>query len=141
MCAAARVHEVHTIGDVSAGHKHLVHQMADDRRVHARLPVTARVRLKRVAGRPEARIGEFEGLDISCTGIRFRADRSLQPGTSVDLEVVLLEKGDEASEARGSAVKMFTSATVVRLDAPDASGMQGIAVAFDEIAISREPVR
>jgi hypothetical protein len=106
--------------------------MAHDRRVHARLPLGVTVRLKRVAGRPEAQIREFEALDISCSGVRFGSDRKLAPGTHLDLEIILLEKSGERT-----GMKMFTSATVVRLE-PPMQGRHGVAVIFDDIAFSRD---
>lgn len=138
MCAAARVQEPVSLAapETAPTLKKPVQQMADDRRTHARLPIHSSVRVKRVSGRPEPAIHEFEGMDVSCSGIRFRADREFQPGTPMDLEVVLLDRRKD-----GQNVKMFTSAHVVRSEASAEGGWHAIAVAFDDIAISREAVR
>lgn len=110
------------------------HAMADSRRTYERLPLAARVRLKRVAGKPESEINEHEGLDISCGGLRFRSERSFAPGTDVDLEVILLDRQQD-----GTSVKMFTSATVIRSEKLDSGN--GVAVLFRDIVISRDSVR
>lgn len=139
MCAAARVQElvVPAGGPAALGvRKKPVQLMADDRRVHTRLPISATVRLKRIAGRPEVQICDYQGMDISCSGIRFQLDREIPPGTAVDLEIILLPKPID-----GQAVKMFTAATVVRSESPNAAGWHGIAVCFDDIAISRDAIR
>jgi hypothetical protein len=136
--SAARVQEPISLNapGVSPARKKPMQLIADDRRTYARLPISATVRLKRVGGRPEPRISDCTGMDISCSGIRFQFHRSLAPGTAVDLEIILLPKPTD-----GRAVKMFTAATVVRSHAADGAGWHDVAVAFDDIAISREAVR
>ena len=136
MCAAARVEGIHTTGAFAVGPFSLVHAMADNRRTYERLPLSARVRLKRVAGRPEAEIREHEGLDISCGGVRFQSERSFPPGTDLDLEVILLDR-----QQKGSSVKMFTSGTVIRSDKLGSGKGIGVAVLFTDIVISRDSVR
>lgn len=136
MCAAARVDGIRSAGVFAVGPLNAVHAMADNRRTHERLPLTARIRLKRVAGRAEGEIKEHEGLDISCGGLRFRSERSFAPGTDLDLEVILLDRQEQ-----GSSVKMFTSATVIRSDKLDSGMGNGVAVLFRDIVISRGPVR
>ncbi len=130
MCAAARVEGIHSTS--SFGAFRASYQATDNRRTHERLPLSARVRLKRVAGKPQPQIEDFEGLDISCSGLRFRSSRSFASGTDLDLEVVLLDRQQD-----GSSVRMFTSATVIR-SAPLGSGQErSVAVAFTDITISR----
>jgi len=135
MCAAAHVDGIHSSLRFSAS-MDAVQVAAANRRTHERLPLAARIRLKRVAGKPEIEIREYEGLDISCSGLRFRSERSFLSGTEMDLEVVLLDKQQD-----GSSVKMFTSATVIRSHPLESHGQNSVAVAFTDIAISRSKVR
>jgi len=131
MCAAARVESIHSTTNFG-GQFHPAYHATDNRRTHERLPLSARVRLKRVAGKPLAQIDEYEGMDISCSGLRFRSVKNFLSGTDLDLEVILLDRQQD-----GSSVRMFTSATVVR-SAPLGDGAENsVAVAFTDIAISR----
>ena len=134
MCAAARVEGIHS--SFSDGAYWGAAGAAANRRTHERLPLTARVLIKRVAGKPVPEIAEYEGLDISCSGLRFRSAKSFASGTDLDLEVVLLDKRQD-----GSSVKMFTSATVIRSHPLEDSRQNTVAVAFTDIAISRKQVR
>ena len=129
MCAAARVEGIHSAG-VFGGH--LVQQMAEDRRTYERLPLAARVKVTRIGGKPAAKIDEFEALDISCGGLRFRSQKAFVPGTDLDMEVVLLDKRRD-----GASVRMFTAATVIRSEGLG-SGGNGVSVCFTDIAISRD---
>lgn len=135
MCAAARVEGIHTA--TNYGRQFLTaNQEVHSRRTHERLPLSARIRLKRVSGKPQPEIEEYEGLDISCSGLRFRAPRAFASGTEVDLEVILLDR-----QTDGSSVRMFTSATVVR-SAPFGSGdHNSVAVAFTDISIARNSAK
>ncbi len=135
MCAAARVEGIHSLPNLDWRFAP-VFRLPDNRRQYERLPLQARVRLKRVAGKPQPHIEECEGMDISCSGLCFRAARNFTSGTDLDLEVVLHDP-----RPGGAAVKMFTSATVIR-SAPIEEGRDHrVAVIFTDIAISREPVR
>ena len=133
MCAAARVEGIHSAGAFAG---HLVHQMAENRRTYERLPIAARVRVTRISGKPVEKIGEFEALDISCGGLRFRAQQGFVPGAELDMEVVLLERRRD-----GSAVRMFTSAVVIRSESLAGGASSGVSVAFTDIQISRDAAR
>ena len=138
MCAAARTNELHSLeaseqGLRSGAKISPMQTMADDRRIYPRLPLNLTVRLKRVGGRPEAQLSDLRGLDISCSGVRFASSRRIEPGTAVDLEIVLGEK-------RGGAdIKMHTAAHVVRVEDVGQPGYLSVAAVFDDITFCREP--
>lgn len=137
MCAAARSNELHTLEPSPQGlagpRLSPVQAMADDRRIYPRLPLNLTVRLKRVGGRPEPQLRDLRGLDISCSGVRFASSRRLEPGTTVDLEIILGEK------RTGPDMKMHTAARVVRVEDVGQPGYLSVAAVFDDITLCRGP--
>lgn len=102
----------------------------DERRLFPRLPLHLTVRVKRVAGQPEAAIEDLQTSDISCNGLYFFAGRKLEPGTPIDLEVVVVEL-----PGNGPTMRMFTTARVVRLEALDPSGWHGVGATFEDVTL------
>jgi PilZ domain len=70
--------------------------------------------------------------DISSSGVYFLSPRRLEPGTPLELRVVLVDR----PFGRASVTRR-TEAHVVRADEASRPGWHGVAVAFDEISFSR----
>jgi PilZ domain len=73
--------------------------------------------------------------NISSSGIYFLAPRELETGTSIELEVGLVER--PTGQGR---VQMYTAAHVVRVEQTDAPGWHGYAATFDDFALQRDDV-
>lgn len=107
-----------------------------ERRHHARAALNLPLRLIRVAGQVEPVPVTLLTQNISSSGVYFLAPRRIEPGTSIEMEVALVER----PLGQGS-VRMSTAAHVVRADATSTPGWHGLAVTFDDIAFDRdEPI-
>jgi hypothetical protein len=74
--------------------------------------------------------------NISSSGVYFLCPRWIELGTSIELEVGLVER----PIGRGS-VRMSTAAHVVRIEDTQTPGWHALAVAFDDITFQRdEPI-
>jgi hypothetical protein len=73
--------------------------------------------------------------NISSSGIYFLAPRELEPGTSIELEVGLVDR-----PAGCGRVQMYTAAHVVRSEESDTPGWRGYAATFDDFALQRDDV-
>jgi len=73
--------------------------------------------------------------NISSSGIYFLAQRELKLGTSIELEVGLVER--PAGQGR---VHMRTAAHIVRVEETDTPGWHGYAATFDDFALQRDDV-
>jgi hypothetical protein len=71
--------------------------------------------------------------DISSNGIFFLSPRRIEPGTPIEMEVVLVDK----PSGQGT-VRMCTQACVVRAEASGTPGWHGLAAAFDDITFIRD---
>jgi len=71
--------------------------------------------------------------DISASGVYFLAPRDIEPGTAVELEVVLVER----PLGLGS-VQMSTSAHIVRREQTDMPGWRGYGAKFDDFSLQRD---
>jgi hypothetical protein len=70
--------------------------------------------------------------DISSSGIFFLSPRRIEPGTTLEMEVVLVNK------KFGGTVRMCTQASIVRAEEAATPGWHGLAVAFDDITFVRD---
>jgi hypothetical protein len=110
--------------------------VAEDRRGYPRAQLNLPLKLTRVAGQRELGQDSLATVNISSSGVYFRAPEPIEPGTPVEIEVHLVKPRN----GRGS-VRMNTLAHIVRLDLADELGLYGMAVAFDDITFHRdEPV-
>jgi hypothetical protein len=92
------------------------------------------VRLKRVGEQVEAAVEDLLTSDISCNGVYFFAGRGIEPGTPVDLEVVIVEHPD------GPNARLETTARVVRMEPVEPAGWNGIAATFEDVQLEGDLV-
>lgn len=107
--------------------------MPNERRYHPRAYLKLPLRLVRVANRAEPVPVTLLTQNISSGGAYFLAPRDLAPGTSLELEVGLVER----PLGMGS-VRMSTAAHVVRTMPSTTPGWHGVAVQFDDIDFHRD---
>lgn len=107
--------------------------VVNERRDYPRALLRLPLRLWRVAGRREPDAAPLRSVNISSSGVYFFSPKPLEPGTPVELQIVLVER----PRGRGS-VRMLTQAHVVRVVAAEASGLCGLGVAFDDITFHRD---
>lgn len=106
-----------------------------ERREFPRLPLNLRVKIRRVADRlPEHPITSATA-NISCSGLLLVTDHPLEPGTALDLEVLLA-----GHPLGGLNLRMFSRAHVVRHAPTGRPGWTGVAAVFDDITFDRDPV-
>ncbi len=113
--------------------------MPDERRRAPRAYLKLPMRLTRVAQTAEPVPVTLLTQNISASGIYFLAPRAIRAGTSIELEVGLLDR----PLGQGS-VRMLTAAHVVRSEAAIVSGWHGVAAQFDDFNFDRDekvPVR
>jgi len=109
---------------------------ARERRAYVRANLTLPLSVRTVAGRPAAGLATLSTQDISSSGIFFLCPRRIEPGTPIEMEVVLVDK----PSGRGT-VRMCTQAYIVRVEDAATPGWHGLAAAFDDITFIRdEPV-
>lgn len=104
-----------------------------ERRVHARAALNLPLRLHRVGGEVEPTPLTLLTRNISSSGVFFLAPKSIAPGTSIELEVALVDR----PLGQGS-VRMCTAAHVVRSEPAASPGWHAVAATFDEIAFDRD---
>ena len=113
----------------------LVLEQVEDRRNCARLPLDLPVRLVRVAGRTELSPLPLKMHDISSSGAYLLAPMWIGAGTNIELEVGLVDQ----PLGRG-ALRMVSSARVVRSVRGNRPDWHWLAVAFDDISFSQREV-
>lgn len=86
----------------------------------------------RVAGQREFDAAPLRTKDISSSGVYFLSPRRIEPGTPVELQVVLVDRPFDRP-----SVLMRTEAHVVRVEKASRTGWHGVAVAFDDISFSQ----
>lgn len=107
--------------------------VAAERRQSARAFLRLPVRLTRVHGSPEGHPVSLVTRDISSSGIYFLAPRRIEPGTSIEIEVALVER----PMGQGT-VKMSTAAHIIRTDPTEIPGWHGLAAQFDNFEFRRD---
>jgi PilZ domain len=107
--------------------------VAGDRRRAPRASLSLPLRLLRIGGVAESSPVTLVTRDISSSGIYFLAPREIQPGTAVELEVVLVERPLGLGN-----VQMSTSAHIVRTEETDMPGWRGYGASFDDFSLQRD---
>jgi hypothetical protein len=105
---------------------------AQERRAYARARLSLSLSVRRIAGQP----GEYDHLrteDISSNGVFFFYPQHIEPGTPIELDVLLVDP----AFGQGS-VRMRTAAHVVRAEPSRNAGWHGLAATFDDISFSRD---
>lgn len=111
----------HTVGRVS------------ERRAYVRARLSLPLSVQRVAGQRDTEQGLLRTQDISSSGVFFLSPRRIDPGTPIEIEVLLVDR----PFGRG-AVRMCATAHVVRAEDAEKSGWHGLAAAFDDISFRRD---
>jgi hypothetical protein len=106
---------------------HLEHR--ERPRAALRLPL----KLRSVGGAKEEYPVTLVTRDISSSGVFFLCPRALAPGTSIELEIVLVSR----PLGYGNVV-VSSKATVERTEAANMPGWHGIAASFDDFAFDRD---
>jgi hypothetical protein len=105
----------------------------NERRSYPRAKLRLPSRVTRISGRRETEPQVFKTLDISSSGLFAHCPFSLEPGTTVDLEVELVQK----PAGRGT-IRMLTQAHVVRSEPNGKAGWHALAFSFDDISFQRD---
>lgn len=111
-----------------------IYARTDERRQFPRLPLSLQVNIRRVGDKLEPEEITAATADISCGGIFFVVNRKLEPGTALDMEVLMANK-----PLGGPSMRMFTRAHVVRQSPFGPPGWTGVAAIFDDITFDRDP--
>jgi hypothetical protein len=106
---------------------------ARERRRYTRARLALPLVLQRIAGQRSSSHHSLRTRDISSSGIFFLSPKRMDPGTPVELEVLLVSR----PLGRG-AVRMCAEAHVVRAEPTDNEGLYGVAVTFDDITYRRD---
>jgi len=104
--------------------------VASERRIAPRAKLDLPLRL---VGEDGDRPSALRMINISSTGVYFLSPQPLEPGTSVELEVNLLER----PRGRGG-VRLQSIARVVRSEPSATPGWHGVAAALDDIRFHRD---
>lgn len=107
--------------------------VAGDRRSSPRASLSLPLRLLRIGGVAEPIPITLVTRDISASGVYFLAPRDMEPGTAVELEVVLVERPLGLGN-----VQMSTSAHIVRSERTDMPGWRGYGARFDDFSLERD---
>jgi hypothetical protein len=106
---------------------------ARERRQYARARLALPIVLQRVAGQRGSSRRTLRTRDISSSGVFFLSPQEIDPGTPIELEVLLVDR----PMGRG-AVRMCADAHVVRAEPTEEDGWFGLAVTFDDISYRRD---
>ena len=98
-----------------------------ERRRHPRFAVRLPFLLKRIAGKVQGETRILLAKNVSKTGLSFASKRRIEPGLSIEAEVILLGYGPS-----GSDVHITGAGRIVRSEERDESGWYELAAAFDE---------
>jgi hypothetical protein len=104
---------------------------ASERRSYPRAALSLPLRLMRVGEAIEPIPIVLVTRDISSTGIFFLAPRGIAPGTSIELQVALVERPLGCGR-----VQMTTAAHVVRSEECHMAAWRGYAASFDDLRSS-----
>lgn len=106
----------------------------EERRQFPRLPLNLPVQVRRIGGQIVTQPAETRTVNISCGGIFFVINRTLEPGASLDLEVLMAHE-----PLGGPSLRMFARARVVRKSPAGQPGWTGVAAVFDDISFDHDP--
>jgi hypothetical protein len=104
-----------------------------EHRQYPRATLRLPLRLRAVGGVPEEFPITLVTRDISSTGVYFLCPKQLAPGTSIELEIILVRK----PLGRGNVV-LATMAHVCRAESAATPGWYGIAASFDDVQFDRD---
>ena len=104
-----------------------------ERRSYVRARLTLPLRMLRIAGQRDSQSHSLHTRDISSSGVFFHYPQRIEPGTPIELEVLLVDR----PFGRGS-VRMCTMAHVIRTEDLDKPGWHGVAATFDDINFVRD---
>jgi hypothetical protein len=105
----------------------------EERRAYARARLSLPLRVMRIAGQREQKSHILQTANISSSGVLFLCPQQIEPGTPVEIEVLLVDR----PLGRG-AVRMMTEAHVVRAETASRPGWHALAVTFDDITFRRD---
>ena len=103
---------------------------AQERRAYARARLSLSLSVRRIAGQ-HCKQDPLRTEDISSNGVFFLYPQRIEPGTPIELEVLLVDR----ALGRGS-VRMRTVAHIVRAEASKNAGWHGLAATFDDISFT-----
>jgi hypothetical protein len=106
---------------------------AQERRRYIRVRLKIPLRVQRVAGQREIEERSLHTQDISSIGVYFLSPRLIEPGTPIELELLVVDH-----PFTHGTVRMRTEAHVVRADNTEQPGWHGLAAAFDDIRFLRD---
>jgi hypothetical protein len=109
--------------------------MASERRRYPRAALSLPLKLTKINGVPEQLPILLVTRNISSSGIYFFAPRLIAAGTSVELQVGLVERASGCG-----SVQMLTAAHIIRSEKCDMPGWHGYAASFDDFALQRDDV-
>lgn len=104
-----------------------------EHREYPRATLKLPLRLRSVGGVPEDFPVTLVTRDISSTGVYFLCPKQLAKGTSIELEIVLVNK----PLGRGNVV-MVSLAQVCRIENAAMPGWFGVAASFDNVQFDRD---
>jgi hypothetical protein len=104
-----------------------------ERRAYARARLSLPLSVQRVAGQRDANNHTLRTKDISSSGVYFLSPNPMEPGTPIELELLVVHR----PFGHGS-VRMRTEAHVVRSEGGAKPGWHGVAAAFDDISFLRD---
>jgi hypothetical protein len=105
---------------------------AQERRAYARARLSLPLSVQRIAGQ-RCKRDPLRTADISSNGVFFLYPQRIEPGTPIELEVLLVDR----ALGRGS-VRMRTVAHIVRAETSENAGWHGLAATFDDISFTRD---
>lgn len=104
-----------------------------ERRAYMRVRLALPLRVKRVAGQRAANTRALRTEDISSSGVFFLSPRKIEPGTPIELELLVVDR-----PLRPGSVRMRAEAHVIRTASATRAGWHGVAAAFDDIRFFRD---
>jgi hypothetical protein len=105
----------------------------EERRAYTRARLSLPVRLKRIAGQHMHIDQTLRTANISSSGVFFLYPQRIEPGTPVEIEVLVVDRPFD----RGT-VRMITEAHVVRAEPSSRHGWHALAITFDGITFQRD---
>ena len=105
---------------------------AQERRAYARARLSLSLSVQRIAGQ-RCKRDPLRTEDISSNGVFFLYPQRIEPGTPIELEVLLVDR----ALGRGS-VRMRAVAHIVRAETSENAGWHGLAATFDDISFTRD---
>ena len=105
----------------------------EERRAYMRVRLALPLRVKRVAGQRDANRRALRTEDISSSGVFFLSPRKIEPGTPIELELLVVDR-----PLRPGSVRMRAEAHVIRTASATRAGWHGVAAAFDDIRFFRD---